>query len=180
MKVKEKYMADKNQEEEWSQLRETILLINVAVARIEHAMIDGNESVATLSQSFVDMVSSAQQITVDVEDLEDSPAKSTIEKNCLEISQGIQSSVVAFQFYDRLSQRMTLVARTLDSLNELLKNHEKSSEQNAWVELQKTIRAKYTLDSDQEMFDAVLNGIPIEEAMKVAVEKTTEDDIEFF
>ena len=48
------------------------------------------------------------------------------------------------------------------------------------VKLQKTIRSKYTLDADREMFDAVLNGISIEEALKIALKKTTEEEIEFF
>jgi len=167
-------------EEDWSQIRETILIINVAVARIEHAMTDGDDSVAHLSQSFIDMVKSAQQITLDAEDLDESPAKNKIEKECLVISQQIQSSVVAFQFYDKLSQRMALISKALHSLTGVLNDHTKTHEQEEWKNLQNTIRSKYTLDSDQEMFDAVINGMSIDEALKIAVKKTTEHEIEFF
>ena len=173
-------MTSISHDDEWSQIRETILIINVAVARIEHAMIDGDDSVTALSQSFIDMVKSAQQITQDASELEASPGKDKIEKECAEISQQIQSSVVAFQFYDKLSQRMSLVSKALNSLNAVLEDRSKTHDKEEWKILQDTIRSKYTLDSDQEMFDAVINGMPIEEALKTAVEKTTEHEIEFF
>ncbi|MCK4865941.1 MAG: hypothetical protein KAT06_11030 [Gammaproteobacteria bacterium] len=169
-----------NENKNWSQLRETITILNVAVARIEHAMIEGDDSFTSLSQSFVEMINSAEQITQDAKELEDSPAKKSIEKNCLNISQRVGSSIVAFQFYDRLSQRMALVSKALNSLTEVLKDPSKINEQEEWLNLQNTIRSKYTLDSDQKMFDDVLNGMPVEEALKVALEKTTEDEIEFF
>jgi len=173
-------MTSISDDDEWSQIRETVLIINVAVARIEHAMTDGDDSVSILSQSFIDMVKSAQQITEDAGKLEASATKDKIEQECQGISQQIQSSVVAFQFYDKLSQRMALVSKALHSLTEVLKDRSKTHEKEEWQNLQDTIRSKYTLDSDQEMFDAVISGMPIEEALKIAVEKTTEHEIEFF
>ena len=174
-------MADNTDEEKnWSHMRETITILNVAVARIEHAMIEGDDSFTSLSQSFVEMINSAEQITHETKELEDSPVKRNIEENCLNISQRVGSSIVAFQFYDRLSQRMALVSKTLNSLTEVLKDPSKTNEQEEWLNLQNTIRSKYTLDSDQKMFDDVLKGMPVEEALKVALEKTTEDEIEFF
>ncbi len=75
---------------------------------------------------------------------------------------------------------MALVSKTLNSLTEVLKDPSKTNEQEEWLNLQNTIRSKYTLDSDQKMFDDVLNGMPVDEALKIALEKTTEDEIEFF
>ena len=174
-------MTDKNLDEnEWSQIRETVLIINVAVARIEHAMIEGDDSFTSLSKTFIEMINSAEEITQSTKELEASPIKEKINTNCQDISQRVGSTIVAFQFYDKLSQRMALVSKALDSLNDVLKDENKTHNPQEWLNLQNTIRSKYTLDSDQEMFDAVLKGTPIEEALKVAVEKTTENDIEFF
>jgi hypothetical protein len=167
---------DKN----WCEIRETILILNVAVARIEHAMIEGDDSFTALSGSFIETVNSAKKITLSTSELEESAIKSKIEKDCLDISQRVGSSIIAFQFYDKLSQRMALISKSLNSLTEVLEDQSKISNHEEWLNLQNTIRSKYTLDSDQEMFDAVLNGTPIEEALKTAVEKTTENEIEFF
>lgn len=167
-------------DEDCSQIKETVMMINVAVARIEHAMTEGADSFTTLSQSFVEIVSSAKQISLAAEKLEASPTKTEIEEKCQDISQRVGDSIINFQFYDKLSQRMNHVSKTLNSLTELLENPPKFDQQQEWTDLQNTIRSKYTLDTDQQMFDAVLNGMSIEEALKIAVEKTAENDIEFF
>ncbi len=173
-------MTDDNNKQNWSQIRETILMINVAVARIEHAMLEGDDSFTSLSQSFVETVNSASEITQAIDELDNSAIKDNIKENCQNISQRVNDSIVAFQFYDKLSQRMALVSKTLASLNGVLEDKDKTNNKDEWINLQNMIRSKYTLDADQEMFDAVLSGMPIEQALKVALKKTTEDDIEFF
>ena len=173
-------MTINNTDDNWSQIRETVLIINVAVARIQHAMIEGDDSFTSLSQSFVETMNSTEAITHAIKELEESQAKIEIDKNCRDVSQRVESTIVAFQFYDKLSQRMALVSQALHSLTEVLKDESKTHSKEEWQNLQNTIRSKYTLDTDQDLFDAVLNGVPIDEALKVAVKKTSENDIEFF
>lgn len=173
-------MTTDNDEKNWSQIKETILMINVAVARIEHAMIEGDDSFTSLSQTFVETFNAAKDIALSSDELDDSAIKSKIKKDCGEITQRVNDSIIAFQFYDKLSQRMALVSKTLGSLTEILENKSKTNSQNEWKKLQDMIRSKYTLDADQEMFDAVLKGVTIEDALKIAVKKTHECDIEFF
>ena len=172
-----------NNDENWSHVRETILMINVAVSRIEHAMVEGNDSFTSLSQSFVGIAHSAKQISNEVQQLDESSQHETISQNSKKITEQVESSIIAFQFYDRLSQRMTLVSKTLNSLTEILNHPDKKDIQDEWIALQNTIRSKYTLDADQEMFDSVLNGTSIEEALSAAVKKIEQEednDIEFF
>lgn len=171
--------TDKNQKN-CSQIRETILIVNVAVARIEHAMLEGNDSFTSLSQSFIETINSTHSIADTVNELDDSPIKTKIKSHCDAISRQVDHSIISFQFYDKLSQRMGLVSKTLALLNEVLNDETKMNNKDEWKNLQQMIRSKYTLDADQEMFDAVLQGAPIEEALKIAVEKTTENDVEFF
>lgn len=175
-------MTDQNNEEQnWNEMRETVLILNVAVARIKHAMLEGDDSFTSLSQSFVEIIGSAENITQAIKKLEDSPEKTDIAENCQDISQRVGSSIIAFQFYDKLSQRMALVSNTLNSLAEVLKDPIKKDNHEEWLKLQNTIRSKYTLDSDQKMFDDVLSGMSVEDALKAAVEVTAaDDDIEFF
>ena len=173
-------MTTDNDEKKWSQIKETILMINVAVARIEHAMIEGDDSFTSLSQSFVETVNAAKEISLSSEELNDSPIKDKVKQDCSDITERVSDSIIAFQFYDKLSQRMALVSKTLGSLTKGLEEKSKTNNQDEWIKLQNIIRSKYTLDSDQEMFDAVLKGVTIEEALKIAVKKTHESDVEFF
>ena len=48
-----------------------------------------------------------------------------------------------------------------------------------WCTLQEKIRLKYPLEDDKKMFDAILNGMSIKEALKIGSEKSGED-IELF
>ncbi len=163
-----------------NEIRETILLLNVAVARIEHAMIDGHDSVTTLSKTFVDMADAARQISRDVEELAPGPEREKIEQHCQTMSEKIQTTVTAFQFYDRLSQRMAHVSKTLSDLGALLDSKEKAADPAEWQVLQQRIRSRYTLDADQQMFDNVLNGMTVEEALDIALNRENKDEIEFF
>ena len=167
-------------EENWSQIKETILMINVAVARIEHAMVDSNDSFTTLSTSFVKIIEAAEKITLESKNLEDSPSKTKIDENCKDISQRIGSSIIDFQFYDRLSQRVSNVSKTLNALTDILKDPNKTHTQDEWNKLQEMVRSKYTLDADHDLLDAVLNGASVEEALKTTAADKTEEDIELF
>ena len=173
-------MTKNSNDENWSHVRETVLMINVAVSRIEHAMVEGDDSFTKLSQSFVGIAHSANQIKQETQNLGDNPINKSIKTNCTEISNQIENSIITFQFYDRLSQRMALVSQTLNSLTDILSDPQKTHAQDEWKNLKKTIRSKYTLDADQELFDAVLSGASIQDAIKVAIEKTEGEDVEFF
>ena len=173
-------MIKQKNSENWSHLKETVLMLNVAVSRIERAMNEGEDSFTTLSESFVGIANSTKEIISETEKLDDSLIKNTINKSCKSISGQVDNSIIAFQFYDRLSQRMAMVSKILSSLSEVLNAPDKTNTQNEWIALQDTIRSKYTLDADQEMFDAVLMGTPIEEALKITIEKIDDGEVELF
>lgn len=183
-------LADHNLALGAKEVQETILMLNLSVAQIELSISDGDNSVNTLIDSFSFMSQHITQIQTASQQIADLATKngdsgmnehqSLLVNEACELSQKMQQAVIAFQFYDKLSQRMVLVSKTLALLNEVLKDKEKMNNKGEWENLQKMIRSKYTLDADQEMFDAVLKGAPIEEALKIAVKKTTENDIEFF
>ena len=47
---------------DWSQLRETILMLNLAVAQIDQSMNEGHSSVSVLSQSFTALATNLRDI----------------------------------------------------------------------------------------------------------------------
>lgn len=49
-----------------------------------------------------------------------------------------------------------------------------------FVNLTKQISHASDETNDQEMFDAILSGTPIEEAIEITAKKTTENEIEFY
>lgn len=174
---------------DWSQVRETILMLGLAIGQIEMAMSDSNESVSVLTDSFTTMCESLQSIAEAADrlpsDAVSQDIRSTIESNSAFVTNHVQQAIVAFQFYDRLVQRMDHVCRSIDVLAELISDNRRLYNPGEWVEIQKYIRSKYTMESERIMFDAMLNGASIAEALAVCKDNTPQDkpagdDIELF
>jgi len=174
---------------DWSQVRETILMLGLAIGQIEMAMRDSNDSVSVLTNSFTSIIGALQSIGEAAQHLPDDAAsretRATIESNSAFVSEHVQQAIVAFQFYDRLVQRMDHVCRSIDGLADLISDKGRLYHPAEWVTIQQLIRSKYTMESERIMFDAMLNGASIAEALALCREsapqdKPAGDDIELF
>jgi hypothetical protein len=97
----------------------------------------------------------------------------------------IQDTIVAFQFYDRLSQRLHQIVSSLGMMSQLFADNQRLHNPYEWAELQDSIKSRYTIDADRIMFDALLAGASIDEAVEIAGEyedeaETPETEIELF
>lgn len=174
-----------NPDLDWSQVRETVMMLNLAVAQITGTLKDGDESVASLADAFTSMIGNVETAHMAAEELSASPEKDTIIKNCEAVTGEMQHAIMAFQFYDKLSQRLSHVSGSLGVLAGLVSDPEKLYNPYEWRGLQKKIQSKYTVESDRLMFEYILNGHSVEEALEMA--RQTEqsatqenDDIELF
>lgn len=176
-----------NPDLDWSQVRETILMLGVAIGQIEVVMHDGNESVGVLTDSFTAMSNAVDAISEAAQGLPDDeatrPVRDTIDSNSAFVTEQMQKAIVAFQFYDRMAQRLDHVCRSIDALAELIANTKRLYNPDEWVAIQEKIRSKYTIESERVMFDAILNGASVHEALELSRQQTSAgggDDIELF
>jgi len=170
---------------DWSQIRETILMLNLAVAQIEMAMKDSSGSVEVLTNAFTTMYGDLMALVQHVNSLPDSPVKSSIEEAGARVGGEMQQAIVAFQFYDRLSQRLSHVTRSLEDLNGVVSNPALLYNPGAWHELQQKIRAKYTMEDEKLMFDTLLATGDVKAALEQFVHAKQEQsdgssDVELF
>ncbi|WP_019026806.1 hypothetical protein [Colwellia piezophila] len=176
---------------DWSQLKETIIMLNLAVTQIDQSMNEGNSSVSTLSTSFTGLATNLSDIQSSIEQLSQKNESSEKMKLIIQGSTStaldkVNSAIIAFQFYDKLNQRLDHVSGSLSSLTALISNPEKLYSPLAWQGLQETIRSKYTMEEERRMFDKVISGVPIEEALiefnleMANKSDSEEDEIELF
>ncbi len=171
---------------DWSQVRETVRLLTVSVAQVENSMKHGDNSVATLTGSFAIMAEQLLAIQNAIQTMpEDSDSKATALKHCFAATNTISSTVVAFQFYDRLQQCLAHVSKSLTGLSELVEDPARLYNPMEWRKFQLEIRNRYTMESERVMFDAILAGKGMDEAISLASkvvcnEIVDEDDIELF
>jgi len=169
---------------DWSQVRETVSMLNLAVAQIEKTMCEGHESVDALTETFASLIGGIQAIGMAAQNLPDTPEKATIEANVKPAAEKINMAIVAFQFYDKLSQRLTHVSNSLAELGKLIESPTRLYNPYEWHGLQAMIKSKYTIEQDRLMFDAILEGKTVAEALALAQTWEQQDsgdgDIELF
>ncbi|MBS1144216.1 MAG: hypothetical protein H6R14_1622 [Proteobacteria bacterium] len=176
------HMPDLN----WSQVRETVLMLELSAVQIEAAMKDSNASVEVLTNSFTSMAGFMRLISDTVQTLPDDgevgAAKQNLSGASEHVAGMVHQAIIAFQFYDKLVQRLAHVGISLGDLSDLVADGRRLYNPNEWVGLQDKIRKKYTTREEIAMFDAVMQGVPVQEAVDrfMAEMKEKSDDIELF
>lgn len=179
---------------DFSQIGETIAMLALTVAQIETSMKEGDQSVNQLTSSFTELASHSQDIIEESKKLNEStPHEALIRKNILLAADGltdkVQQAVMAFQFYDRLSQRLDHASHNLEKIGHLIANSGERYEEKAWRKAQEEIKSSYTMEAERIMFEHIMRGHSVAEALEIyhhQFTKTeeenfdTDDDIELF
>lgn len=154
---------------DWSQVRETVLMLELAAGQVEAAMKDSNSSVEVLTDTFTSLADTLQNIDAAVDTLPDTIGnglvKAEIQSNTQLVAQKVKQAIVAFQFYDKLVQRLDHVCLSLAGLSHLVSDRQRLYSPAEWHALQHEILVKYTMAEERAMFEAVLNGATVKEAL---------------
>ena len=175
----------------WSHVAETINMLYLAVCQIEATMTDSNTSVETLTRSFTELANHTGNVSNQIQDLtqveELEKFKSDIVSTAAEMQSNISSSVEAFQFYDRVCQRVDHVARSLEKVTLILADPSKLHNQTAWKEVQQEIKSSYTMEAERIMFEYIMRGGSVNDALSIYKHHFSEesntndgDEIELF
>ncbi|NJM13029.1 MAG: hypothetical protein HC889_15230 [Synechococcaceae cyanobacterium SM1_2_3] len=183
---------------DWSQIRETILMLALGVAQIEISMRDSDGSVEVLSNSFTSMmgqVKMIERIASGLPDTEDTAAaKVGMIGSCETVGEMMRSAIVAFQFYDKLTQRLSHVSSSLGTLADLVSDSRRLYNPYEWLGMQEKIKSRYTMEEERLMFEAVMQGKTVKQALAIYMQAIEEkkqkaassgaaaddDDIEMF
>ncbi len=106
-------------------------MLTLAMSQVECTMTDGEKSVTELE---------------------------SIKISAAEMHQQIMSAIIAFQFYDRLTQRLDHVKRELGWLSSLVSDPQQLYNPLAWSKLQEHIMSNYTMEEERIMFQHIMNG----------------------
>ena len=170
---------------DWSQVKETVLMLKLAAAQVEFSLKDGTNSVNALTDSFTGMAGSIKAIELSTDDLFEKyniskDDQQTVVESCQQVAGKMQQAIVAFQFYDTLVQRMDHVVNGLSGLGDLVSDPSRLYSPHEWGALQEVIRSRYTMEKERELFDAILNGEDMMEVLERMHQVAATDDIELF
>ncbi len=140
-------------------------LVTLAAAQVEAALAEAEPSVCALGAALVSIAEAIEPIANGKglhpagrcgrePDQAPSAAQSAI-------ADDIRYAVVALQFHDRLTQKLSHVASNLSAVAELLSDPTRRDAQCAWELLRRQVRARYTMDCERSLADAVLGTDPV-------------------
>lgn len=165
---------------DWMQVKETVRMINLAVAQIEVSMNEGDDSVDALTKAFTEMAAKVQIIEQATNQNKDDDAGSILQQ-CEAISAEMQHAIIAFQFYDKLTQRLSHVSESLESLAGLVGDEQRLNQPKEWTLLQEQIKSKYTMPAEHHMFEMVMQDMSIKNILKQALQTDPPaNDVELF
>ena len=151
------------------EVRETVLMLELAAGQIQAAMRDSNASVDVLTETVTSMADSLKAIDALLASAADAESgiasREEIAGRTQQIGVQVQHAVIAFQFYDKLVQRLAHVCDSLAALSSLVADKGRLSDPAEWAALRDKIRSRYTMAEEREMFDAVLDGVPVRVAL---------------
>lgn len=157
---------------------ETARLLALNVAQIQTGMLDGENSIEQIGDSFQDLAN----FCLNMQNKPECPEGLKHEASLM--YQKVNGAIVAFQFYDRLAQRLDHVQKNLILLSEILSDNEKLDNPDDWLSLRTRIKSSYSIESEVVMYEAVMNGATIAEAIEIFKKElnTTSNDeaIELF
>jgi hypothetical protein len=164
-------------------------LTRLSAAQIRVAVTESGDNVDSLTQSFREIVSQDKLIRDKIEQLPDDSATQQIKDDIAiistELRANINDAVVAFQFYDRLCQRLDHTSECLRNLSEI-EDHELQSSEDELIKLRDNVYNHFTMIEERQLFDAILSSKDFEQAIKdysLARKESIEeesDDIELF
>jgi len=153
-------------EPDWSQISETLAMLALAVAQIDTSLHEGHQSVNQLTENFTAMANNTQKI-LQLAQQQSGETNQEISAVAGEINQEIQQAVVAFQFYDRLTQRLEHVGDSLERMGHLIERPDSRYHAESWRDLQQHIKGNYTMEAERIMFEHIMAGNTVADALEI-------------
>ncbi|BCN92900.1 hypothetical protein THMIRHAM_06850 [Thiomicrorhabdus immobilis] len=180
------------------EVQQTILVLNLSIAQIDLSITEGDNSVNTLIDSFTFMSHHIEQIQQAGNSLAEisgdgenvAQHKSLLLSEAGELSVKMQQAIIAFQFYDKLSQRLEHVSHGLTGLAEIVSHEMRVKNEEEWEAFKTSVRKGTTMREEEELFELIFDQhVPTEEAIEIMKDRMrqrmhdqdeVEEEVEFF
>jgi len=143
---------------EWKELKQTIMALNLSIAQIDLSMTEGSYSVDTLIDSFNFMREGLEALRSNVLDGNATELES-IKSHFMEqsgiISEKVTASIVAFQFYDKLSQRLHHVSQSLSALSDIISSGDRTVDEVTWNNFRDKMAKYAAMREEYELYELI-------------------------
>ncbi len=152
-------------------IKETVSMLFLAVCQIEASIKESNTSVDSLTASFTDLAKHSREVDQHVQEMTDlsdiDNIKRQVSETSIEMQTKINQAITAFQFYDRVSQRLDHVARNLERVSDVIGNPADINNPGIWEHIQNEVKNSYSMESERIMFEHIMRGASVKEALEI-------------
>ena len=143
----------------WTPEQQIARLLSLCEAQMESALSESDVAVEALVKSFAGLIEAGQALGSSSE-----KAPVDLAAQLETLKQQTAAAVVAFQFYDKLTQRLGHVRYSLSALAMFVCDHAKSGEREQWRRMFATLRRLYRTEEERQLFRLMVEGASAEEA----------------
>jgi hypothetical protein len=143
----------------WTPEQQIARMLELCEAQMESALSESDVAMDALIKSFAGLIEAGQSLG------------SANEKTPADLAQQLDAlrkqtaaAVVAFQFYDKLNQRLGHVRYSLSALAMFVCEPSKSSQRDQWRRLFSTLRRLYRTEEERDLFKLMVEGATAEQA----------------
>lgn len=153
--------------EEWTAEQQIARMLELCEAQMESALSESDVAVEALIKAFTAVTDSTRSLGAR---LERSPSDSSntdsadLDRQLNHIQKQMAHAVVAFQFYDKLTQRLGHVRYSLSTLAMFVCDKNQTRQREQWERLFGTLRRLYRTEEEREIFQLMVNGASGDEA----------------
>lgn len=154
-------------EVQWS---ETMHMLDLCANQIDLTVLEGNESMELLLNSFTSLTTSLEELAASLDRSDDHsglPGPNEVQKHCKNTKDKINQSIIGLQFYDRLAQRLHNIREGLAVMAALIDDPDRQNIPEEWITLRNKIKSKFSLEQQKTIFHALMQGTDIDEVFEL-------------
>jgi hypothetical protein len=160
-------------------------MLGLCEAQMESALHESDIAVDALIKAFTCLVDATRAVSTLTENLPPQIKESIasdIDHQIAAISKQMGAAVMAFQFYDKLTQRLGHVRYSLSTLALFVCDRNQSNQPDQWKRLLNTLRRLYKTEEERQIFQMIMDGIASETSPQAVppVEETQAGAVELF
>ncbi|HEV8333188.1 MAG TPA: hypothetical protein VGQ22_17315 [Steroidobacteraceae bacterium] len=145
----------------WTPEQQIARMLLLCEAQMESALSESDVAVDELIKSFKGLIEAGQALG---NQHETKGETSDLAQQLDALRKQTAAAVVAFQFYDKLTQRLGHVRYSLSALAMFVCDREKAHERDQWRRLFSTLRRLYRTEDERGLFKLMVEGASAEEA----------------
>jgi len=153
---------------DWTPEQQIAHMLDLCEAQMESALCESDLAVDALIKAFSGLSESAQTMNAMAAKLtaaqREALGASDLDKQMQAIQKQMSSAIIAFQFYDKLTQRLGHVRYSLSTLALFVCDRAQTTQRDQWRRLFTTLKRLYRTEEEKQIFQMMVEGATADQA----------------